>query len=95
MRCSQFLLSLRVWDISNELATQMGVWHLKYLIFLHRGRMQELRTLLARSPQTHPPVPQCSPARQAALAEAWRLVGAYFIWNATVGESHTPPSGHI
>lgn len=81
VHCSQFLLPLRTYDISNELAVQMGVWYLKYLIFLRRGRVKKLQELLSRLPQAHLPIPQCKPERQAALVRAWQLTGAYFIWH--------------
>lgn len=85
VHCSQFLLPLRTYDISNELAVQMGVWYLKYLIFLRRGRVKKLQELLSRLPQAHLPIPQCKPERQAALVRAWQLTGAYFIWHGGAG----------
>lgn len=86
VHCSQFLLPLRAVDISNEIATQMGVYYLRHLIFLRRGRAQKLQALLSPPPHAHLLIPQCEPERQAALARAWRLTGAYFIWNGGAGQ---------
>lgn len=86
VHCSQFLLPLRAFDISNEIATQMGVWYLRHLIFLRHGRARKLQALLSPLPHGHLPIPQCEPERQAALARAWRLTGAYFIWNGGAGQ---------
>lgn len=90
VHCSQYLLPLRAREIPPPLAEQMGVRYLKHLIFLRLDRVEKLREILSQPPQEHLPIPQCSSAQPAALARAWSLTGAYFMWEARAGELFDP-----
>ena len=86
-RASAYLLAVKLNEVPLDLIDRMGPVYLKRLIALQQGRLDILRDLLAGPPSTHQITPSCSSEDQAALARAWQLVGAYFIWEMRPGTS--------
>ncbi|KAF9263464.1 hypothetical protein L218DRAFT_864956 [Marasmius fiardii PR-910] len=79
---SPHLLSLPLFTITDEIATEIGPKYLRRLFFLHIGRSDALKRLLLPPPNPHAPTPQCDFADQKTLTRAWALASAYLAWDA-------------
>lgn len=79
---SQFLLSLSLSTVTEEIACTMGPVYLRRLFSLHLERVQEFKQLMLGLPQPHGPEPPCNDTEGRALREAWALATAYLTWAA-------------
>jgi len=79
---SQYLHSLSLASMSDDLVVRMGAVYLKRLFFLHYGRVDALKRILLAPPVTHTPTPQCDFTEQKKLTRAWALASASLVWEA-------------
>jgi hypothetical protein len=84
---SQYLHSLSLSSLTDEMAVQMGAIYLKRLFFLHYGRIDALRRILLTPPRPHTPTPHCDSMDQKRLTRAWALASASLVWDARAGTS--------
>ncbi|KAI0661196.1 hypothetical protein C8Q70DRAFT_698641 [Cubamyces menziesii] len=97
---SGHLLSFDLSTITDALATKMGPVYLKRLFLLHQGRLDALKNIILKPPESHPTTPGCNPAQHGLLTRAWALATAQFVWDATPSkafpefEVHPPETGH-
>jgi hypothetical protein len=82
---SQYLHSLSLASLPDEMATRMGAVYLKRLFFLHYGRVDALKRILLNPPQQHVPTKGCHDVDQKKLTRAWALASASLVWNARAG----------
>lgn len=83
---SQFLLSLDLYTITDEMADQMGAAYLRRLFMLHFGRIEEFKKLILGPPQAHAPTSQCN---ADYLLQVWALATAYLTWSAAPNVTRT------
>ncbi|TCD60427.1 hypothetical protein EIP91_010079 [Steccherinum ochraceum] len=86
---SAHLLSLKMSDITDEMADRMGPRYLKRLALLHLDRMDYLKQLIMDIPQPHEDTPECGFIEQTKLARAWALAAASLVWDIRPGKSST------
>ncbi|KAG7097019.1 hypothetical protein E1B28_004412 [Marasmius oreades] len=79
---SPHLLSLPLFTITDEIATEIGPKYLRRLFFLHIGRSDALKRLLLPPPHPHAPTSHCDFTDQKTLTRAWALASAYLAWDA-------------
>jgi len=79
---SQYLHSLSLSSLTDDLAIEMGAVYLKRLFFMHYGRVDALRRILLTPPLPHAPTPQCDSVDQKKLTRAWALASASLVWDA-------------
>jgi len=79
---SSHLLSFPLSTITDDMAVRMGPVYLKRLVFLHLGRVEALKRILAPPPQPHPPTMTCNFAEQKEVLRVWALAAAYLAWDA-------------
>lgn len=82
---SQYLHSLNLSSITDELAEKIGPIYLKRLFFLHYGRADALKRILSAPPHPHAPTRDCDFVDQKKLTSAWSLAAAYLAWDARAG----------
>lgn len=95
---SGYSLRTRARDISDDQTTRMGALYLHKLLSLQLGRKQKLKELLLQPPAGHPTTAICNAAGQERLVNAWKLMGAYFMWETSSGACLSvsfSPSPHI
>ncbi|KLO19883.1 hypothetical protein SCHPADRAFT_45125 [Schizopora paradoxa] len=80
---SEFLLSLNLASVTDEMANAMDATYLRRLFSLHIERVQGFKRLIVSHPQPHGPQPHCSDTDGRALKEAWAFGMAYLSWAAT------------
>ncbi|KAI0329196.1 hypothetical protein GY45DRAFT_1346679 [Cubamyces sp. BRFM 1775] len=80
---SGHLLSFDLSTITDALATKMGPVYLKRLFLLHQARLDALKSIILKPPESHPTTPGCNPAQHGLLTRAWALATAQFVWDAT------------
>jgi len=78
---SQFLLSLDLSTISDEVAVEMGPSYLRRLFVLHMERVHVLKRLVVVLPRPHRSSPHCDDTDGVALKEAWAYATAYLLWS--------------
>jgi hypothetical protein len=84
---SQYLHSLSLASLTDDMAIRMGAVYLKRLFFMHYGRVEALKRILLAPPLSHSPTPQCDFTDQKGLTRAWALASASLAWDARAGES--------
>lgn len=85
---SSHLLGLNLSEITDELATTMGSVYLKRLFFMHKGRVERLKSLLAKPPSLHvDKAADCDFEKQSALRRKWALLVTSLAWDARPGGS--------
>ncbi|KLO17658.1 hypothetical protein SCHPADRAFT_886818 [Schizopora paradoxa] len=77
---SQFLLTLDLYSITDDVADKMGAVYLRRLFMLHVGRVMEFKKLITGPPETHAPTSQCN---ADTLLQVWALATAYLTWAAS------------
>lgn len=77
---SQFLLTLDLYSVTDELADKMGAVYLRRLFMLHVGRVDEFKKLIVGPPRAHTPTQQCN---AGTLLQVWALATAYLTWAAS------------
>lgn len=82
---SSHMLPIDLSDLTDEVVEKMGATYLRRLIFLHLGRVQALKRLLAPPPEFHRPTASCGYSKQRQLARAWSLATAGLAWEAHPG----------
>ena len=82
---SNYLHSLNLSTLTDEMTLRMGPVYLKRLFFLHYGRTHALKTILLSPPHPHPQTPQCDCIDQKSLTRAWALASASLVWDARPG----------
>ncbi|KLO19880.1 hypothetical protein SCHPADRAFT_44548 [Schizopora paradoxa] len=90
---SQFLLSLKLSSVTDEIADEIGAVYLRKLFTLHLVRTQAFKRLLIHPPQLHRPNPYCNEDGGGALREAWDSVKAYLSWAAAPDVSNSTIEG--
>jgi hypothetical protein len=83
---STHLLAFPLCTLTDETATRMGGPYLRKLFFLHLGRVEALKRMLANPPASHAPTARCGFEDQKGLARAWALAAAYVSWEAKPGK---------
>jgi len=86
---SQFLLSLDLSIITDEMADEMGPLYVQKLFSLHLERVQEFKRLIVRLPRPHRSSPHCKDTNGVALREAWAYASAYLSWLVTPSTPNT------
>lgn len=79
---SSYLHSITLSNLTDEMASEMGPVYLKRLFFLHYGRSDALKRILAAAPHPHAPTRECDFTEQKKLSRAWALASAYLAWDA-------------
>ena len=79
---SSYSHSIPLSSLTDEMAEEIGPVYLKRLFFLHYGRADALRRILASPPHPHPPTRECDLTEQKKLSRAWVLASAYLGWDA-------------
>ncbi|KAH6911576.1 hypothetical protein BKA70DRAFT_1268139 [Coprinopsis sp. MPI-PUGE-AT-0042] len=80
---SSHLLGLNLSEITDEVATAMGSVYLKRLFFMHKGRVERLKSVLAKPPLLHADkVADCDSDKQGALRRKWALLVTSLAWDA-------------
>lgn len=79
---SQYLHSLSLASLTDDIAFQMGAIYLKRLFFLHYGRIDALKRILLDPPRPHTQTQQCDSVQQQRLTRAWALASASLVWDA-------------
>jgi hypothetical protein len=82
---SSHLLTYPLSALSDEMSEWIGPKYLKRLFFLHLGRSDALKRLLASLPRQHAPTSSCDFAEQKKLARAWTLASASLTWDTRPG----------
>ena len=82
---SSHLLSFRLSNLTDELASSIGPIYLNRLVKLHIFRTEELKAMLLIPPYPHPEIPTCDFGEQRRLSRAWTLAAAYLAWDARPG----------
>lgn len=88
---SAFLLAHSPSDLTDELASRIGVRYLKRLFDLQYTREEELKGMLFCALEYHPPTSHCGLSNQKIFHNAWALAAAKLAWDAGPGEC----TGHI
>jgi hypothetical protein len=83
---SAHLHSLPLWSVSDEDASRVGAVYLRRLFFLHLGRTEALKRLLAVKPNMHQPTATCRYEQQMTVNRAWAVATAYLSWGARAGQ---------
>ena len=83
---SQYLHSLSLASLTDDMAIRMGAVYLKRLFFMHYGRVEALKRILLAPPLSHSPTLQCDFTDQKKLTRAWALASASLAWDARAGE---------
>jgi hypothetical protein len=83
---SAHLLSLKLWEITDEISAKIGGSYLKRLFDLHSSRVDALKRLLAQLPTGHPPVSFCV-VGEPEIHKQWRLALADLTWELRPGKS--------
>jgi len=78
---SQFLLSLDLSTISDEVAVEMGPSYLRRLFVLHMERVHVFKQLVIVLPRPHRSSPHCDDTDGVSLKEAWAYATAYLLWS--------------
>jgi len=76
---SQFLLSLDLSAITEEVAVEMGPLYLRKLFLLHLKRTKEFKWLIVGLPRPHRSLPHCDDINGKALKEAWTFATALLL----------------
>jgi len=79
---SAHLLSLALYNLTDDQCSGMGPIYLRRLFFLHLGRIEALKKLLFISPANHEPTALCQESDQSNVARAWSWAISYFIQEA-------------
>ena len=82
---SSHLLSLRLTNLTDEVASSIGPVYLNRLVKLHVFRVEELKAILLTPPYPHPEMPTCDFVEQRRLTRAWGLAAASLAWDARPG----------
>jgi len=83
---SQYLHSLSLASLTDDMVMRMGAIYLKRLFFLHYGRVDALKRILLAPPIPHTPTLRCDFTDQTKLTRAWALASASLAWDARPGE---------
>ncbi|TCD64952.1 hypothetical protein EIP91_003410 [Steccherinum ochraceum] len=86
---SEYLQSLKLSDITDEMADRMGPRYLRRLTVLHFDRMEYLKQLIMDLPQPHEDTMECGFIEQTKLARAWTLAAASLVWDIRPGKDST------
>ncbi|EJD40255.1 hypothetical protein AURDEDRAFT_70324 [Auricularia subglabra TFB-10046 SS5] len=84
---SQHMLSFPLFLLSNDDARRMGPVYLRRLFFLHLGRVEALKRLLAAPPSVHAPSMQCDDVQLQKVQRAWGLATAAIVRDARADTS--------
>lgn len=79
---SQYLHSLSLPSLADDMAMRMGAVYLKRLFFMHYGRIEALKRILLAPPVPHTPTAHCDFMDQKRLTRAWALASASLVWDA-------------
>jgi hypothetical protein len=82
---SAHLLSLSLYDITDDISTRMGPIYLKRLMILHMQRTRLLKRLLIPPPDSHQPTRTCGYAEQNKVSASWTMVAVSLLWSAGPG----------
>lgn len=85
--CSSYTLHLKLYLISDELATKMGAVYLNRLYRLQGTRMSALKNMLGTPIYPHVAKPYCSVEQRQFVNRAYALGAAKVYYDATPGES--------
>ncbi|EJD36564.1 hypothetical protein AURDEDRAFT_174344 [Auricularia subglabra TFB-10046 SS5] len=84
---SPHMLSFPLFLLTDADARHMGPVYLRRLFFLHLGRVEALKRLLAAPPAVHAGTPQCDGVQQQKMQRAWSLATAAIIHDARADTS--------
>ncbi|KDN46919.1 hypothetical protein RSAG8_03996, partial [Rhizoctonia solani AG-8 WAC10335] len=78
---SALTLRTPLYEVTDELAEQMGPIYLRRLFFLHLGRADALKRIVLPQPNLHLPEsnPQCDSEIQKGIQRAWTLASSHII----------------
>lgn len=83
---SSYTLHIKVHNIPQNLADQMGPQYLQRLHHLHASRASRLKALLDEMPYPHVEKPHCSVGQRQVLSRAYHLAGSQVLYDATPGK---------
>jgi len=87
VHASQFLLSLKLSSITDEMALQIDAVYLHKLFALHRNRVREFKQLTVAQPRPpnhdNPQGSPCTENNSEMWNELWAIICAFLTWCAT------------
>ncbi|KAH6911662.1 hypothetical protein BKA70DRAFT_861417 [Coprinopsis sp. MPI-PUGE-AT-0042] len=79
---SSHLLGANLSEITDDIASAMGSVYLKRLFFMHKGRIERLKSVVAKPPSLHEDMTkECTTAQQSALRRKWALLITSLAWD--------------
>lgn len=82
---SPYLLSVPLWDISDETLEEMGSVYLKRLFTLRLDRVNTLSNILLHPPPQHMDTLHCDAENQRPLTRGWALAITSLVWELQAG----------
>lgn len=87
---SQHLVSIPLYNLTDEHCAAMGPIYLRRLMFLHMGRTERLKVILKELPATHSPIRECDILDQKrTIHAAWNAAASEVCWDLAADTSGT------